>query len=885
MNDCLLLPLHQGAGGGRPLMGWEGTWQALGEGEAEGLALGAGSAVWEPVAVPAQQAASWGHSSIWYRTRFARPDHTGRVLLRFRGAFLAANVWLNGRLLGSHYGYFGAFGFDVTPFLREENLLVVCCESPIETDLSRKRHVMGNFNDGDTRPYPASAFFSLPPEYRWEVPLGLWGAVELEYVGAVVMDWMRLRPRVEAGDTGRLEVELRLRNLDGRNMSGECLIEVSDPDRAQAPPLRLRREFHIAGGTEQTLTLHLSVPQARRWSPWRFGPAHLYEVSASVLVGGERSSEVLDRFGFRESLIHAGRDGWSVQVNGRRMFLRGANYAPQLRLDHLSEAGVRADLELARSAHLDALRIHAHALPEFVYRLADEAGMLVFADFPLTLAYAYHASAEESRFFETAVREQVPEFVSLLHNHPSVVLWTAHDDPPWIPANAALADVHAVRQNYSIDQEARALFQGLDASRAALAASGEIDSHLWNGWREGSWSDFSDLPRGMVSEFGAQALPSIESPAWDQMGRAWPVAGDDARWLYAGFQLASWAERGVGLPTDHDSLEEYIEAGQAYQAHLLAYAIDQMRKHKFEPCSGAFVYQLVDPTPGPGFGLFDSARVPRAALAAVREAMAPVRVIIDPIGFSPTAPHGFGFPPGVPVSLRLVVVNDDPEVGGEGVIRWSVWRESAPEQAGLMRLRDAVRRKSFSGSVAVLLPSWAEAALQASVINLPLEAEGEYRMEAELRLAGRSPIISSLAFQVLAEPPPERRTPLLPRYLAERLVVSGSLRPYADGVRFKLCNRTRPAVIAGMRALRLDGRNLTDPALLVEQESGRLPMPRRLELPLGRELDLLVELGGAPEPGEHELELEISVPGLASGRTLVGGAVAAEDFAPPTEGR
>ncbi|MGH7877701.1 MAG: glycoside hydrolase family 2 protein [Candidatus Dormibacteraceae bacterium] len=880
MNDCLSLPIRQSNAGSRPLGDWEGLWQALGEGEAEGLPQGRGEG-WQAIAVPAQQAATEGAAALWYRCRFARPDHAGRVLLRFGGAFLATNVWLNGRLMGSHYGYFGPFGFDVTPFLKDENLLVLCCEAPIETDLARKRHVMGLFNDGDDRLYPSSAFFSLPESYRWEVPVGLWRPVELEYLGPVSVDWLRLRPRIEAGDTGRLEIETRLRNLDGRSMSGELLLEVTSPANADAPPVRLRRAIQIAGGTEQAVSISLTVPEALRWWPWRLGAPNLHQLTMRVLVNGEESARLVESFGFSEAVVRAAPDGWSITVNGRPMFLRGAVYAPGLRLDQLTEELLRADLELARAAHLDALRVHAHVLPEAFYRLADEVGMLVFADFPLTLAYAYHASADENRFFETAVREQIPEFVGLLHNRASVILWTVHDDPPWIAANAERADVHAVRQNYTIDQEARALIKSIDPLRGALAASGELDSHLWQGWREGSWSDFADLAPALASAFGAQALPSANSPVWDVLGRRWPITGDDPHWLYHGFQPAPWAERGAGLPTEHDTLQDYIEAGQDYQSHLLSYAVDQLRKRKLEHCWGAFVFQLVDPFPGAGFGLVDSARVPRTALAAVRDAMAPVRVIIDPIAFVPFQPWGVGYRPGQQASVRLVVVNDDPRVSGRAEIRWTVWRENAPQQGVLGRVRDAVRRKTFGGRVAVELPTASEPALQAAVLTLPLEASGDYRLEAELRFPDGGLTRSHLDFRVSDQLSRSRRVPLLPRYLTERLVVADSLHRAPDGLGFTLRNRTRPAVLTSLVPIRLDSRPIPPPRVLVETENARLPLPRRLELPMEREVRFLVELEDVAEVGDHTLEIEISLPGLASGRVLLGGTVRAEDFRPP----
>ena len=268
MSDSLFMPLTQRAAGRRELVGWQAIWMPLGEGEAEGLTSGTGTG-WKPIEVPRQLAATEGRQSIWYRNEFPRPDHAGRVVLRIGGAFLATNVWLNGRLLGSHYGYFAPFGFDLTPYLKPENLLVVCCESPLEPEPEKKRHIMGLFNDGDLKPYPASAYASLPDTYRLEVPLGLWRPVELQYVGPIAVDWMRIKPGFEGGD-GRLEVDARLRNLDGRQMEGEVELTVPVPGR---DPLRLKREVHLGGGAEQTVTMRLALPGARRWE--QIGRAHV----------------------------------------------------------------------------------------------------------------------------------------------------------------------------------------------------------------------------------------------------------------------------------------------------------------------------------------------------------------------------------------------------------------------------------------------------------------------------------------------------------------------------------------------------------------------------------------------------------------------------------
>src|SRR6202165_5599311 len=144
-------------------------------------------------------------------------------------------------------------------------------------------------------------------------------------------------------------------------------------------------------------------------------------------------------------------------------------------------------------------------------------------------------------------------------NHPSIVMLIAHDEPPWLATNFDLGDVHAVRQNHSIDQDLKASFERLDPTRPAIAASGDIDLHLTLGWSGGSWKDIAHLEPLMVSAFGAQALPSADSPAWDEIGRRWPVADDEPAWRYAGVQPVNWAERGAGLPSAHQSLESMID--------------------------------------------------------------------------------------------------------------------------------------------------------------------------------------------------------------------------------------------------------------------------------------------------------------------------------------
>src|SRR5215469_6099693 len=64
----------------------------------------------------------------WYRRHLFLEGNTNRcVFLKFDGAFVVTDVWVNGHHAGQHQGGFAAFVFDVTPFLRfgADNLIAV----------------------------------------------------------------------------------------------------------------------------------------------------------------------------------------------------------------------------------------------------------------------------------------------------------------------------------------------------------------------------------------------------------------------------------------------------------------------------------------------------------------------------------------------------------------------------------------------------------------------------------------------------------------------------------------------------------------------------------------------------------------------------------------
>ena len=749
LNDCLSLIPVQALNRQELSAGWRMAIATLGEGEDRGFAhLDFDDDGWAPVAVPRLLGATAGNEAIWYRLRFPRPKHRQRTLLRFEGAFLVANVWLNGRLLGSHYGYFAPFSFDLSSFLLDQNVLAVCIEAPVELDLAAKRHVMGIFNDWDEKPYPSRELGQLGEQYVWHVPMGLWRPVLIEQVGHVVAEWLHCEPRVEDGDLARLALRLRLRNLDGRIMTGELAIRVSPENFEGGPPLEMKRALRLAGHEVQDVVVELALPHPRLWSPWAHGRPALYRAEVDVTADERRSATLKESFGIRDMALQTRAEGWTFAVNGRRMFMRGANYVSEFFLDASTDERVTADLALARQANMDMLRLPGHLEPPSVYGAADRSGLLVWQDMPLVASYVHRGDPRALAFFREAVLSQVEEAVHVLFNHPSVAAYAVHAEPPWCRALTWLGERHTEQLNRDVDEEALALIKQLDPSRPTITASGDEDAHLSLA-PGGDWRQLGqDGPR-FVSEVGAQALPNANSPVWRHLNRNWPVADDDAGWRYAGYHPDEWARSGVGPPSGHPSRDAYIRAGQEFQAQLLRFCIIQLRQQKFAHCGGVLISQLVDCFPGISSAVIDHARRPKRAYRAVTEAFAPLLLTVDlPDGETTGNGALVRLARGRLYRLRLVIVNDDPIREGFARLRWRVERERGPDAGWWRAARGWFARRRFRGQDLVTIPDQLDPATVVAEPLIRLHADGLYRLAAELEVDGRAIAVMEERFVV-----------------------------------------------------------------------------------------------------------------------------------------
>jgi beta-mannosidase len=569
-----------------------------------------------------------------------------RSWLRLNGTFYFSQAYFNGVDLGCHAGYFMPQEHEVTRWVQEHNELVVEVECPEERDKTGKRLITGVFSHWD----------SMDPLLN---PGGIWLPVELIETGPVRLKEVLLDTRAAGTETA----ELRYRaTLDAAGTQDVTLRWTFAPRNFAGVVQHLEQRRALADGVAEIAgVLNLRDPQL--WWPHDMGHPSMYRVTLEVLLGGAISDA--HSFGFGVRTFEMQR--WVPHVNGVRFFVKGCNYPPtDARLATVTPERCAEDMRLARECHMNMLRVHGHVGHPALLDAADEAGVLIWQDFPLHWLYERAVQPEAERQCRVMVRQ--------LYNHPALVVWCLHNEPIFVTDTKDERPLQRARSYASVflfswnrdvlDSRLQKLVTKEDTTRFVVRSSGEYavpvarpgtSSHFYYGWYKiygelRSWEriikTFPDNIRFVV-EFGAQSFPNVES--------CLRFMDADVRKL----DVRRLAERHMFQPNIMDywlpwrqapSLAALVELTQGYQAHINRFYIDRLRLAKYRPTGGVMPFMFHDPNPGVSWSVLDYWRVPKHSYHALRLAFSPQYV------FTTIAPDPYA--PGEAIDLPVYVVND-----------------------------------------------------------------------------------------------------------------------------------------------------------------------------------------------------------------------------------
>jgi beta-mannosidase len=583
------------------------------------------------------------HGPMLYQRNFRidPPELGRRRWLLIDGIFSEGDLWLDGAYLGDLEGYAQIHSFEITQLsaLDSDHHLLIEVSSPPQSPSAPQRTLTGAFQG--------------------------WPGIDSEWNPGGIPGPITIR------DTGPVSIQsLRVLSRDADEVRAHLILNLTlDADAIRRIRLRtlvngraLAETEHLLAAGPNEVAWNLDVPEPELWWPRHHGAQALSEITVEVLHEGRLSDHAVRSTGFRE----VAWDQWICSINGRRIFLKGANLLPtRLDIANASESQIHADLQRAVDAGLDMVRLHSHIAPDYLYTLADQMGIVILQDLGLRARYA--------RSVRNRALAHTRAVVDRLGHHPSIVMWSGHNDPSGQDQHRAMRhrklpgrmsdQLRGQLPSWNrtvLDRFVKRAVEQADPTRPCVPNSGVAphlpllegsDNHLWLGWTHGHPQDLAAharrIPRQVrfVSEFGAQAVPDADEFIEKQN---WPKLDWDLLRERHGAEVEILLTRFP--PGDYPSFDSWRKATQLHQAELIGTYVETLRRLKYRPTGGFCLFSLNSPAPLISHAVVDHLGGTTLGYEALRKACAPVLPIADRLHdpLNPGSRH----------SLRVHVVSD-----------------------------------------------------------------------------------------------------------------------------------------------------------------------------------------------------------------------------------
>ncbi len=533
-----------------------------------------------------------------------------RIFLSCECLDTIADVFLNGRKVGSADNMFVRWRFDVRRFLHlGKNTLRIAFTSAEKAAI----------REAKTLPYPVphTAHAVQSPHRNlirkaqchsgWDwgpclMVAGITGAISLEAWSDVRIDYAYTEQK-HAKDKCVVRVFAECEAV----RAGEYEMTAS------IGAARVSRKVKLGTGANRPF-LDVTVPSPKLWWPNGHGEPFLYEMTVSI--GGHSISR---RIGLRtlKLINRADRAGLSMtfRVNGVDVFCKGANWIP---MDALPQRETRERLthllDSARRAHMNMLRVWGGGRYESddFYSLCDQRGIMVWQD--MMFSCAMYPSTP--RFLENVERE-IRHQVKRLRDHPCIALWCGNNEDvgalTWFPESRKNRDRYLVDYDRLNEGVIGRVVDECDPTRTFWPSSPSAgrndysdnwhddrrgDMHFWSVWHEGKpFSAYSSVSPRFCSEFGYQSFPSPRTirgyAAQDDLNATSPVLEHHQRSPRGNSIITEMFTRYFRVP---EGFESFVYLSQVQQVLAIKTAVEYWRSLR-PLCMGTLYWQLNDNWP------------------------------------------------------------------------------------------------------------------------------------------------------------------------------------------------------------------------------------------------------------------------------------------------
>jgi beta-glucuronidase len=318
--------------------------------------------------------------TIWYKKSFDYlTKKNTRIFLYFGAVNYKAEVYLNGKKLGTHLGGFTPFNFEITDQLKEQNNFLI-----VKVDNKRLKDGVPTLNTD------------------WWNYGGITRDVMLiETPENFIKDYfIQLNPQNKNQIKGFIK-------LDGNNTSNKKVyLNISD--------LNLTQDF--VTGKDGIATFKIDVEKYKYWSTEN---PYLYKVILST-----SEDTLVDNIGFRTIRT----EGKYILLNNKKIFLKGISIH-----EERPNGGGRANsledavqlLSWAKELGCNYVRLAHYPHNEYMVKTADKIGILVLEEIPV-----YWTIDWENESTYKNAETQLTEVINRDKNRASVIIWSMSNETP-----------------------------------------------------------------------------------------------------------------------------------------------------------------------------------------------------------------------------------------------------------------------------------------------------------------------------------------------------------------------------------------------------------------------------------------------------------------------
>jgi beta-mannosidase len=554
----------------------------------------------------------WVHEDEWEVERSF--DFTGdpakRHSLTLSSVDCHALVFLNGAQVGSCDNQFLRWDFDVSDALKVG-------ENRLKIHFLSNTKVAADKAAASTIPIPFQTTNNRIPHYNylrktqchagwdWNIalcPLGVYGDVTLHEISDLRMDDVAVR-QIHEGKSVTVETEVYFHAFEAgkTTLTLELCGENTDVEVSFYP-----------GKNSATASVVIDNPEL--WWPVGFGQQVLHNLTVSL--GNLSRSK---RVGLRHVELDTSADDignrFAILVNGREIFMRGANWIPADALpERITPEVVRDRLQSALDANMNMIRVWGGGQyePDWFYDLCSEMGLLVWQDF----MFACNMYPSHQKDWLASVRKEARQQLMRLSSQPCIALWCGDNELVgalnWFEESLKDRDRYLAmydRLNHSLEEAVDdvrpdAPFWPSSPSVGPLNFSDgwhidtSGDMHFWDVWHSSKdFEHYRTVKPRFCSEFGFQSFPSptlIESftdPADRNVSSA--VMDVHQRNVGGNSRIVETLARYFRFP---DSFDDMAYLSQVSHALAMKTSIEFWRSCK-PRCMGTLYWQLNDTWP------------------------------------------------------------------------------------------------------------------------------------------------------------------------------------------------------------------------------------------------------------------------------------------------